>query len=154
MVWILCNSQEVMTLRFLRKRSVRRIHWCECRLVSSPLCLFVFFRKPPFSLKSTLLKSRSGFSLPEGSRSAGRGSNIRFQNQIMWRHISISHIWPPCWKTKTGVIRAAVCVIMSILFSFWSFYMELSCQHFNSFHTFKRCNLLSWLLKVLKYTNA
>lgn len=79
MVWILCNSWEVTTVRFLRKRSLRRIHCCECGLVSYDWSV------PPFMYFSctdapTLLKSRPKKCLPEsGTCSSSCGPDFRRQ---------------------------------------------------------------------------
>lgn len=80
MVWILCNSWEVTTVRFLRKWSLRRIHCCECRLVSYdwsvPLVLMYF----SCTDAPTLLKSSPKKCLPEsGICSPSCGPDFRHQ---------------------------------------------------------------------------
>lgn len=83
-VWILCNSWEVKTLRFLRKWSLRRIHWCECRLVSYhwsvPAFMYFFMHQRP-----RLCSSQGPKKVPEGSLSQNQLSALLpLVVQIFW----------------------------------------------------------------------
>lgn len=88
MVWILCNSWEVTTVRFLRKRSLRRIHCWECGLVSYdwsvPLFMYFSCTDAP-----TLLKSSPKKCLPESGTCLLRAVQILYAKPDPWADLRL-----------------------------------------------------------------